>query len=189
MRCGYIRISAADKDSKQQEAVRKAGCQLTFIDENVSGGLSKCPKLLECLKRLQAEDVLIIWRLDKLARNLHDLLTITENLHQRGIHLLSLSEPLSTQTADGRVIFNVFKALHDCERNQLITRTQEGVLRAQARGIKRGPKLKLSAEKLQQAKQLLNDGETHRNVADLLKVHRTTLTRNLAADLIVNGKA
>jgi DNA invertase Pin-like site-specific DNA recombinase len=78
------------------------------------------------------------------------------------------------------VIYRLFHALSECERKQLVRRTQAGSLKAKAHGNKGGWPAKLSAEKLERASKLLENGETHRNVADLLGVHRTTLTRNLA---------
>jgi DNA invertase Pin-like site-specific DNA recombinase len=125
---GYMRTSPAENDAHEQlNMLQRAACNQVFKDENAAGGLSKCPGLKACLAELKPKDVLVVWKLDKLGRNLHELLTITDNLFKRGIHLNSLFEKINTiHPQDREIIYRIFKALHEYEKNQLVRRTQEG---------------------------------------------------------------
>jgi DNA invertase Pin-like site-specific DNA recombinase len=178
MKCGYARKSATEENLDHQlQALKRAGCQRMFQDD--AG--AKHPALRDCLKTLQANDSLVIWRLDALAPSLHDVIVIVDELHTRRIKLLSLSEPLNTAVADGVWIYRAFAALRQCERNLLIERTQHGMKAARARGIKVGAKPKLSDQEIAQAKALLEEGHSQKNVADYLKISRSTLYRALLA--------
>jgi DNA invertase Pin-like site-specific DNA recombinase len=105
---------------------------------------------------------------------------VTE-IHQRGIKLLSLSEPLNTAASEGVWIYRTFAALRECERNLLIERCKHGMKAARARGIKLGAKPKLSDAQIAQARALIQEGQTLINIADLLRVSRSTLYRSLQA--------
>ena len=178
MKLAYIKKVRADQDtSRQVEAVERAGCDNGFQD---AAG-PKRPALQKCLTLLQPNDSLVIWRLDALGNSLHDVILRVAEIHQRGIELLSLSEPLNTSSPEGQWIFKTFDAMRQCERNLLIERTQKGMKVARARGIKLGAKPKLTSEQIAQAKALLEEGQTQINVADFLKVSRSTLYRTLQA--------
>jgi DNA invertase Pin-like site-specific DNA recombinase len=178
MKLAYIKQLRADQDTSQQvEAVERAGCENGFQD---AAG-PKRPALQKCLTLLQPNDTLVIWRLDALGNSLHEVIMRVTEIHQRGIKLLSLSEPLNTAAADGVWIYRAFAALRQCERNLLIERTQHGMKAARARGIKVGAKPKLSDQEIAQAKALLEEGHSRENVADYLKVSRSTLYRTLLA--------
>jgi DNA invertase Pin-like site-specific DNA recombinase len=120
---------------------------------------------------------LVVWRLDALAPTLHDVIVRVIELHQRGMKMLSLSEPLNTAPAEGVWIVIAFAALRACERNLLIERTHQGRIKARASGMRTGPKLKLSSQQIAQALALLEEGQSRDNVADLLRVSRSTLYR------------
>jgi DNA invertase Pin-like site-specific DNA recombinase len=178
MKLAYIKQLRADQDtSRQVEAVERAGCENGFQD---AAG-PKRPALQKCLTLLQPNDTLVIWRLDALGNSLHEVIMRVTEIHQRGIKLLSRSEPLNTAAVEGMWIFKSFAALHQCERNLLIERTQHGMKAARARGIKVGAKPKLTSEQIAQAKALLEEGHSRENVADFLKVSRSTLYRTLLA--------
>jgi DNA invertase Pin-like site-specific DNA recombinase len=178
MKCGYARKSATEENlDRQLEALKKAGCQRIFQDD--AG--ARRPALRECLASLAANDILVIWRLDVLASSLHEVITRVTEIHQRGIKLLSLTEPLNTGAAEGMWIFKAFAALRACERNLLIERCRHGMKAARARGIKVGAPPKLTNEQIAQAKALLEEGHSRENVADFLKVSRSTLYRSLLA--------
>lgn len=109
MKYGYAHVSAADQNADQQlKALRKAGCQKLFTDHEAAG-TAKRPELDRALKALKAGDTLVVWKLDRLARTLHGLLEIVDDLHQCRVNLLSLMEGLSTSTP-GNLIFHVFSA-------------------------------------------------------------------------------
>ena len=98
MKYGYARVSTEDQTpTLQLAALKKAGCQQTFKDER-TGATIKRPALLRCLKTLQDGDTLIVWKLDRLARSLRDLVSMLDDFHQRGIHFRSLTEEINTST-------------------------------------------------------------------------------------------
>jgi DNA invertase Pin-like site-specific DNA recombinase len=164
VKLAYIKQLRADQDTSQQmEAMERAGCENGYQD---AAG-AKRPALQKCLTLLQPNDTLVIWRLDALGNSLHEVIMRVTEIHQRGIKLLSLSEPLNTVAADGVGIYRAFAALRQCERNLLIERTQHGMKAARARGIK--------------VEALLEEGHSRENVANFLKVSRSTLYRTLLA--------
>jgi DNA invertase Pin-like site-specific DNA recombinase len=183
VKLAYIKQWRADQDTSQQmEAMERAGCENGFQD---AAG-PKRPALQKCLKILQPGDSLVIWRLDSLATNLSGVMQIVNELGKRQIQLLSLFEPLNTAAVEGMWIFKSFAALRQCERNLLIERTQHGMKAARARGIKVSAKPKLSDQQIAQARALLEEGHSQKNVADYLKVSRSTLYR---AQSFVHGRS
>src|SRR5216683_5477749 len=181
MKYGYARVSTEDQNpALQLAALKKAGCQKTFKDER-TGATTKRPALLRCLKTLQDGDTLIVWKLDRLARSLRDLdlVTMLDDFHQRGIHFRSLTEDINTTTPGGRLIFHMFAALAEFERGLIIERTRAGMKAARARGVRPGPKPKLSRQEIEHARKLIEDGQRREDVADLFKVGRVTLYRAL----------
>ncbi len=116
MKYGYARVSTEDQNpALQLAALKKAGCQKTFKDER-TGATTKRPALLRCFKTLQDGDTLIVWKLDRLARSLRDLVSMLDDFHQRGIHFRSLTEEINTSTPGGMLIFHIFAALAEFER-------------------------------------------------------------------------
>jgi DNA invertase Pin-like site-specific DNA recombinase len=176
----YAHISAADQNADPQfQALRKAGCQKLFTDHEGAGGTAKRPELDRALKVIKAGDTLVVWKLNRLARSLHGLIEIVEDLHRRRANLLSLSEAINTSTP-GNLIFHTFAVLAQFERNQILERTREGMRQARARGVRTGPKPKLSREQIDHARKLIEEGERREDVANQLKVSRVTLYRALA---------
>jgi DNA invertase Pin-like site-specific DNA recombinase len=133
MKYGYARVSTEDQNpALQLAALKKAGCQKIFKDERI-GADTKRPALLRCLKALQDGDTLIVWKLDRLARSLRDLISMLDDFHQRGVHFRSLTEEINTSTPGGRLIFHIFAALAEFERGLIIERTRAGMKAARAR--------------------------------------------------------
>jgi DNA invertase Pin-like site-specific DNA recombinase len=182
MKIGYVRHSATGANFDQQlGALQRAGCDRIFQDDASS---AQRPGLQECLKALQANDVLVISRLDLLAPSLHEVIGVVDGLKKQRIELLSLSEPLNTGATDGQWIFKTVAALRQCERNLLIERTQKGMAAARANGIKLGAKAKLTSAQIAQALALIAEGHSQKNVADYLKVGRSTLYRALQREAL-----
>jgi DNA invertase Pin-like site-specific DNA recombinase len=134
---------------------------------------------------LQDGDTLIVWKLDRLARSLRDVMAMLDDFHQRGIHFRSLTEDINNTTPGGKLIFqlifHMFAALAEFERGLIIERTRAGMKAARARGVRPGPKRKLSRQQIDHARKLIEDGQRRVDVADLFKVSRVTLYRALVA--------
>ncbi len=133
-RIGYARVSTDDQHlDLQRDALQQAGCSVIY-EEAASGKSAARPELEQCRKALRAGDTLVVWRLDRLGRSLHDLVQIVAELEQRGVHFESLTEKIETGSASGKLQFHVFAALAEFERGLIRERTQAGLAAARARG-------------------------------------------------------
>jgi DNA invertase Pin-like site-specific DNA recombinase len=180
MQCGYARVSCVDQNpALQLDALRKAGCEKIFKDEGISGSTANRPGLKRCLKALNEGDRLTVWKLDRLARSLRDLVSMMEDFSQRGVQFRSLTEEINTSTPGGKLVFHIFAALSEFERGLIIERTREGMKAARARGIRAGRKPKLTRQQVEHARRLIDEGQYRWQVADLLSVSRHTLYRAL----------
>jgi DNA invertase Pin-like site-specific DNA recombinase len=131
---GYARVSTDDQNlNLQHDALHTEKCDKIFED-CISGAKSKRPGLDSALEMLRSGDTLVIWRLDRLGRSLKNLIELTETLKQRSIGLRSLQEAIDTTTSSGQLIFHIFGALAEFERNLIRERTQAGLVAARARG-------------------------------------------------------
>lgn len=151
----------------------------TFVDHGVSGSVAKRPELDRCLEHLREGDTLVVWRLDRLARSLRNLLELVEHLAQRGVHLRSLTENIDTGSASGRLVLSVFGAMAQFERELIRERTEAGLAAAKARGVRIGRPNAVSDDKLTQARTLVSAGHRVGDVARTLGVGRSTLYRAL----------
>jgi DNA invertase Pin-like site-specific DNA recombinase len=134
MLIGYARVSTDDQNlDLQHDALNRAGCGKIYIDR-LSGASADRPGLVTALEVLRADDTLVIWRLDRLGRSLKDLIHLVERLEKRGVGLRSLQENIDTTTSGGRLVFHLFGALAEFERNLIRERTQAGLSAARARG-------------------------------------------------------
>ncbi len=182
MKYGYARVSTDDQTTALQiEALKKAGCKTIFKDDGISGATTKRPALLRCLKKLEHGDVLIVWKLDRLGRSLRDLITMLDDLKQRGVKFRSLTEAIDTETPTGRAMWQMIGVLAELERSLISERTRAGVSAAKRRGVKFGRKPKLSPQQIAHARKLIDEGQRRDDVATLLNVDRTTLYRALVA--------
>ena len=120
-----------------------------------------------------------MWKLDRLARSMRDLIAMVEDFDGRGVDFRSLTEEISTTTPGGKLTFHIFAALAEFERGIIIERTREGMKAARARGVRSGPKPKLSRQQTDHARKLIEDGKRREDIAGLFKVSRTTLYRAL----------
>ncbi|MEO8801795.1 MAG: recombinase family protein [Rudaea sp.] len=185
MRVGYARVSTQDQNPElQTDALLAAGCEQVF-QEKASGRNRERGELDVCLRMLRKGDVLLVWRLDRLGRSLKDLVEIVHVLQERGIGFQSLSENIDTTSAGGRLIFHLFGALAEFERNLIRERTVAGLAAARARGRRGGRKAKMTRGDVKKAAAMLLDPTmTKTEVAKHFSVTRVTLNATLArADL------
>lgn len=151
MKIGYARVSTIQQSvDMQTEALIKAGCEVVY-EENVSGikVRSDRPELSACFKALRAGDVLVVWKLDRLARSIKELIAIVQDLSARGVGFQSLTEQIETQTPAGKLLFHIIGALAEFERDIIRERTNAGLQLARARGRKGGRPKALSDSKKQ----------------------------------------
>jgi DNA invertase Pin-like site-specific DNA recombinase len=161
----------------QRDALALAGCSLVY-EETMSGKSSDRPELIHCLKALRNGDILVVWRLDRLGRSLPDLVGIVSRLEQGGVGFESINERIETTSAAGRLIFHVFAALAEFERNLIRERTRAGLAAARARGRKGGRKPALDDRQVREIRALLKDPEIRvMDIAQRYSVSRTTLYR------------
>ena len=181
MQVGYARVSTKDQNLHlQKEALDQAKCDKTYEDA-ISGMKSSRKGLDLALEVLREGDTLVVWKLDRLGRNVKDLVIIVGKLEQRGIHFKSLTDNIDTSTTAGRFFFHVMASLAQMERELLVERTQAGLNAARQRGRVGGRKRAMTDSKLESAKRLLADGVPPKDVAADLGVSVPTLYRWLPA--------
>jgi DNA invertase Pin-like site-specific DNA recombinase len=177
---GYARVSTGGQDAAlQQDALQAAGCYRIFTD-TASGSLESRPELTKVLDQLRPGDTLVVWRLDRLGRSIRHLIDQLADLQERGIGFRSLQEAIDTTSPGGRLIFHVFAALAEFERDLIRERTNAGLQAARARGRKGGRPALLTREKLETAQRLYAQKEmTVEKIGEVLGVSRTTVYRAL----------
>lgn len=180
MLVGYARVSILDqKPALQIDALQAVGCERIFT-EQASGAQRDRPELHAALDYLRAGDTLVVWKLDRLARSMRQLIETVEALHTRGIALRSLTESIDTTTPGGRLVFHLFGALAEFERAVIRERTRAGLQAARDRGKKGGRPRRFGPKELAAAKAMLADPEIRvEDVAAHLKVSPATLYRHL----------
>jgi DNA invertase Pin-like site-specific DNA recombinase len=182
MLIGYARVSTQDQTpALQLDALKTAGCDRIFV-EKASGAQRERPELKGALDyaRKDAGDVIVVWKLDRLARSLSQLIDTADLLERCGIGLRSLTEAIDTTSAGGRLVFHVFGAMAEFERSIIRERTTAGLEAARARGRTGGRPPALSAKDIAAAKALLADpGITMNEVASRLHVAPSTLYRHM----------
>src|SRR3954462_13243486 len=184
MLIGYARVSTLDQTvSLQQDALQQAGCERIFTDM-ASGAKADRPGLEEAVHFARSGDTLVVWKLDRLGRSLPHLIETIRQLQERGIGFKSLTEQIDTTTSGGKLIFHVFAALAEFERDVLRERTNAGLTAARARGRKGGHPRATSlndAKKVALAQRLYEDkGNSIDDVCRALPVSRATPYRYLA---------
>ena len=185
MDIGYARVSTGEQTlDLQLDALSKAGCGKIY-QETASGAKAERPVLEDVLGYLRPGDTLVVWKLDRLGRSLPHLLETVAGLQERGVGFKSLTEQIDTTTSGGKLIFHVFAALAEFERDVIRERTNAGLVAARARGRRGGhPRAAgLASEKQVALAQRLYD-DPKNSIADIcrtLRVSRATLYRYLAA--------
>ena len=181
MLIGYARVSTQDQTlALQQDALRASGCTQIFTD-TASGAQTERPGLAEAISHCRKGDTLVVWRLDRLGRSLTHLIDTITALNEKGIGFKSITEAIDTTTSGGKLIFHIFGALAEFERDIIKERTNAGLTAARARGKRGGrPKLTPHARKVALAKALYSDQKT--TIPEILKtlnISRATLYRYL----------
>ena len=180
MLLGYARVSTDQQDhALQLDALRAAGCEKVFV-ETGSGTRADRPELAKALEQVRQDDVLVVWRLDRLARSLRHLIDIADELNRRGVALKSITENIDTTTPSGRFMFNILGALSSMEREIIVERTRAGLIAAAARGRRGGRPAALDESKIRAAKAMLASGSMSAiEVAQQLGCAPSTLYRHV----------
>lgn len=170
MLIGYVRVSTNDQNTAlQRNALESAGCEQIFEDK-MSGKSADRPGLKRALKQINDGDTLVVWKLDRLGRSMRHLISLTEELRQRGVNFRSLTDSIDTSTPMGRFFFHVMGALAEMERELIIERTRAGLEVARSQGRIGGRRPKLTAEEWAQAGRLIAAGESRQRVALIFDV-------------------
>ena len=176
MLIGYARVSTDDQHlDLQRDALQKAGCERVFED-TASGAKAKRVGLATLMAVLRAGDTVVIWRLDRLGRSLKDLIALVEQLDATGVGLRSVQENIDTASIGGRLVFHLFGALAEFERNLIRERTRAGLTAARARGRQGGRKKRLDPAKRAVALRLYHERQhTVEEICRMMGVGRSTL--------------
>ena len=173
---GYARVSTSEQDlALQLDALHTAGAARVFEDRGVSGAKTDRPGLSQALAFLRDGDTLVVWKLDRLGRSMTHLLAAVADLEARGIGFRSLTEQIDTTTPTGRLVFHVFGALGQFERDLIRERTNAGLAAAAARGRRGGRPVAATPEKVARARVLIAGGLNVREAAARVKVGKSAL--------------
>lgn len=185
MLIGYARVSTQDQNLElQKDALVNIGCEKIFEDK-ASGSKTDRPGLTKSLEMLRSGDTLVVWKLDRLARSVKQLVDIVNQLDQLGVHFKSLTDSIDTNTPSGRFFFHVMASLAQMERELIVERTRAGIEAARKQGRVGGRKRKMTESKLISAKQLLSAGIEHKEVAKNLGISLPTLYRWVPAKCLI----
>ena len=176
---GYARVSTTDQSAEaQREALSAAGCSRVWT-ETASGATTSRPQLSDLFSHLRRGDTLVVWRLDRLGRSLPHLLETVEQLDVDGVGFQSLTEAIDTTTSGGKLIYSIFGALAEFERNLIRERTNMGLAVARAQGRLGGRPPAMSGTQIKQAKRMRAGGMSLSDIREVLGVSRSTLYRHL----------
>jgi DNA invertase Pin-like site-specific DNA recombinase len=176
MKIGYARVSSFDQNlDLQRDALKRAGCDRVIVDKT-SGKNTDRPGLKTIKEILRAGDVLVVWRLDRLGRSLKDLIEWVNYLDKQEVALTSLEEAINTSSATGKLVFHIFGALAEFERQLIRERTQAGLAAARVRGRRGGRPKALNAEKRALAIQLYEEKKIAiKDICELMGISKPTL--------------
>lgn len=178
---GYVRVSDCDQtEALQVDALKQAGCVLIYGDHGVSGAIARRKGLDDVMALLHSGDTLVVWKLDRLGRSTLHLLTLLDQLRQRGIDFIAVTQGIDTTTAIGRMVFGQLAVFAEFEREQIRERTKAGMEAARARGKHIGRPRKLTARQIKEAQRYLAEGHKPCDAAERFKVSSSTIRRVLA---------
>ncbi len=181
MKIGYARVSTLEQNlDLQVDALQREGCK-KIISDKISGSVAERDGLLKLKEDLREGDTLVVWRLDRLGRSLKDLIRWVEWFEEKGIIFKSLQESIDTATSTGKLIFHIFGALSEFERNLICERSRAGVEAARSRGRQGGRPLKLKAEKRQLSVDLYK-AQKHsiKQICEMVGISKPTLYKYVA---------
>lgn len=173
---GYARVSTHEQNlDLQRDELTKAGVEAIYEDK-ASGKSAERPELQQCLKALRSGDMLTVWRLDRLGRNLQDLIRIVTELEAKGVTFKSLKESIDTRGPAGKLVFHLFAALAQFERELVRERTLAGLKAARARGRRGGRPSRLTLAQQKAAVSMMKGNDMSvSEIAEHFKVSRSTL--------------
>ena len=181
MKIGYARVSTGLQNlNLQEDRLNQYGCEKIFSD-HISGAKSKRPGLDKAIEFARSGDTIVVWRLDRLGRNMEDLITLVNELNNRGVSFHSLEENITMDksSSTGQLLFHLFAAFAEFERNLILERSSAGRIAARARGRYGGRPEKLNKRDLTLLKTLYDNGTPIKTIAEQWKVSRTTIYRYL----------
>ena len=178
MKIGYARVSTTDQNLELQlAALKEAGCSRIF-QEKLSGAKKDRPELERLLEQLRPNDIVVVWKLDRLARSTHHLLEFVEQIRIAEASFCSLSEPWADTTSHaGKMIMTIFAGIAEFERDLIRERTAAGRIAAKQRGIRFGRPKKMNEEQKLLAKRLLEENKSVSEIAKTFNVHKATIYR------------
>jgi DNA invertase Pin-like site-specific DNA recombinase len=184
MKIGYARVSTdAQETHLQMDEIKRVKCGRVY-EEKTSGAKADRPELMKLLDNARKGDVVVVWKLDRLARSIRQLIDTTTMLNERGVELYSLTDNINTTTPSGKLTFHLFAALAEFERDVLRQRVNAGLKAARRRGRVGGRPKALSEADLKKARALLRSGDYSKvQIAEDLEVSRHTLWRALSQDV------
>ena len=181
MKIGYARVSTGLQNlNLQEDRLNQYGCEKIFSD-HMSGSKSKRPGLDKAIEFARSGDTIVVWRLDRLGRNMEDLITLVNELNERGVSFHSLEENITMDksSSTGQLLFHLFAAFAEFERNLILERSSAGRIAARARGRYGGRPEKLNKKDLNLLKTLYDNGTPIKTIAEQWQVSRTTIYRYL----------
>ncbi|HDC9467193.1 TPA: recombinase family protein [Staphylococcus aureus] len=181
MKIGYARVSTGLQNlNLQEDRLNAYGCEKIFSD-HISGSKSKRPGLDKAIEFARSGDTIVVWRLDRLGRNMEDLITLVNELNERGVSFHSLEENITMDksSSTGQLLFHLFAAFAEFERNLILQRSSAGRIAARARGRYGGRPEKLNQKDLNLLKTLYDNGTPIKTIAEQWQVSRTTIYRYL----------
>jgi len=179
---GYARVSTEEQSVDMQiDALKRSGVlEENIFSESFSGSLKDRPQLNAALKAIRSGDTFVVWKLDRVARSLTHLLEVINDFNDRGIYFQSLTDNIDTSTPGGMLQFHMLGAFAQFERDIIRERTQTGVDRAKARGVKFGAKHKIQPDEMPEIWNMVNKkAMTHKSVAKKYNVSEQTISRRL----------
>lgn len=180
MLIGYARVSTDEQNiAPQIDALESAGCQTIYEDRGVRGNARDRPGLEKAMAAVGDNDVLVVWKLDRLGRSLPHLIEVITGLNERGAGFKSLSESIDTTTSSGLFMLHILGALAEFERSMISERTKAGMEAARRRGGLIGRRPALGPDQIEYAKILKEQGHSVTSIARSFKVGRSTLYRAL----------
>lgn len=178
MKIGYARVSTTDQNLELQlAALKEAGCGRIY-QEKISGAKRDRPELQRLIDQLRPDDIVVVWKLDRLARSTQNLLNLVDQIKNAKASFCSLSEPWADTTSHaGKMIMTVFAGIAEFERDLIRERTSTGRIAARKRGVRFGRPEKMNEEQKSLARRLLQEEKSVSDIAKTFNVHKATIYR------------
>ncbi|HFK1476713.1 TPA: recombinase family protein [Bacillus paranthracis] len=174
---GYARVSTKKQSLDMQlDELKRYGCE-EIITEKESGAKKDRKELQLLLSKLRKDDTLVVYKLDRLGRTMHQLVNLLQEFNKKGIHFVSIKDGIDTSTTMGRFLFHIFGAMAEMEREVINERVISGVAAAKARGREGGRKKAHTPQQIQGMMEMLASGKTKVEVCEMFDVARATLYR------------